>query len=194
MAKKGSLIAVALVMSMMLVACKSESTSSTTVNFSTTTDEGTKEYSYTSENNNGEVTEESSYSETPATEDADAEDAVAADQETNPALDEYANKLYDDLANGWDTDEGDGHRVTYDPDRLFVTVWQNEIATIDDITQEEIEDKVIPYWLNSVSEWRQAMDEEGLQDVGITFQYVYNDQDIAILVIEDGEVVYTVFD
>lgn len=59
------------VLAVLLIGCTSESTSTTEFNVTTTTDEGTKEYNYKSENNNGDVTTSSTVTETPAEEDDD---------------------------------------------------------------------------------------------------------------------------
>ena len=182
------LIVTALVMSMMLVACKSESTSTTTVNFSTTNDEGTKEYSYTSENNNGEVTEESSYTETPITDEAEA-----ADDEIDDALWNYGVALDDSLESGWDSEGGDGHRVTCDPDRLYVHTWQAGLSSIDNLDEDNFVNDVIPKWQGYYDDWRQEMDEAGLEDVGLSYFFDYDDQDTTIFSIEDGQLTYSVF-
>lgn len=72
--KKIILGLVSIVLAVSLAGCTSESTSTTEFNVTTTTDEGTKEYNYTAENNNGEVTTNTTVTETPA---EDEDDSIA---------------------------------------------------------------------------------------------------------------------
>ncbi len=82
--KKSLAILLTAFMAATLVACTSEHSSSTNVNVTTTTDEGTKEYNYTEEVKNGEVTTSETVTETPAgenaTDAADATDETSADE------------------------------------------------------------------------------------------------------------------
>ena len=66
--KKISLALIGLMMVGSLVGCASESTSTSQFNITTTTEEGTTEYNYSAELNNGELTTSSSVTETPAAE------------------------------------------------------------------------------------------------------------------------------
>ncbi|MCR5025092.1 MAG: hypothetical protein K6A90_12280 [Lachnospiraceae bacterium] len=79
-----------------LSGCSLTSTSTTEVNFSTTTDEGTKDYNFKAENNNGEITTESTEDETPASDDveeyAEDDDPVA---DAAGFVDEGVNAVWD---------------------------------------------------------------------------------------------------
>jgi hypothetical protein len=80
--KKISLVLIGLIMVGSLVGCASESTSTSQFNITTTTDEGTTEYNYSAELNNGEWTTSSSVTETPAAESMAYDEAEEDDEDT----------------------------------------------------------------------------------------------------------------
>ena len=190
--KRKIFIAAVLAMALGLTACTSESTSSTNVNISTTTDEGTKEFSYSTENNNGEVTTESSVTETPAedTDTAGEEGSVEASDAMMTLIDE----LDSNLTANWDTEEGDGHDISYDEDWVYVHTWDSNASSIDSIDEAEFRDTIIPSWVDATTAWRQDFDGAGLENVGITFQCVTEQEGDVIFTIENGEVTYFVLD
>ncbi len=179
--KKKILMAILLTAVLGLAACTSEKTSSTNINITTTTDEGTKEYNYSSENVNGEVTTESSVTETPAGDEA-ADELVS-----------FCEDMDRDLTEKWDTDEGDGHDITYDPDRIYVHTWEADIRSEKDADPEYYKNSIIPSWIQATEDWRKTLDGKGLTDVGITYQYLSADQSIALFTIKDGEIVDSIF-
>ncbi|WP_026662299.1 hypothetical protein [Butyrivibrio proteoclasticus] len=79
--KKISLALIGLMMVGSLVGCASESTSTSQFNITTTTDEGTTEYNYSAELNNGELTTSSSVTETPAAENMAYEETADQDDD-----------------------------------------------------------------------------------------------------------------
>ncbi|MCR4591165.1 MAG: hypothetical protein K5668_10145 [Lachnospiraceae bacterium] len=176
----------AVLMAMILAAlsgCSSTSTSTTEVNVSTTTDEGTKDYNFKTENNNGEITTEKSVEETPAENAEDDETAEAAG-----FVDERVEAAWNQ--------EDRGYRVTYDPDEIFVQIWSDGVSTKDDLDESALRDDVIPAWLNEISTWREELDSRGLDNVELCLQYISDnsDEDLVFFTIEGGELTYFAFD
>jgi len=171
--------------------CTSTSTSTTEVNFSTTTDEGTKNYNYKEENNNGDITTEETYDETPA---SDTEDADTAESSGDPVKD-AAVFIDGEVDSLWGND-GRGRRVTFDPDEIFVQVWSKGVTTVDDLDEDAIRNDVIPSWMDAINSWRSELDSRGLEDVEICFQYITDNanEELVFFTIEGGELIYLVFD
>ncbi len=71
MMKKISLGFMGIILAASMAGCSTQSTSTTELTLTTTTDEGTKEYNYTSEINNGDFSESSTVTETPADDEND---------------------------------------------------------------------------------------------------------------------------
>lgn len=190
--KKRAMILAVLMAALSLSACTSESTSTTTINVETTTDEGTKEYSYKSENHNGEVTTETNVTETPAA-DNGAEEETDAAEEVDAGTLEEAEWLDSLLTEKFD-DEDAGHRVTYNPKEIYVSIWQKGITGPDDVNEEEFRSNVLESWVEATKGWKEQFEEDGNGDVYLSFQYIADDESQALFTIEDGEVTYFVFD
>ncbi len=176
----------------MLTACTKETTSSTTTNVTTTTDEGTTEYSYESENVNGEVTTEESVTTTAA----DSENSTDSAEGGELSQELYDAAIWIDgvLGSEWDEDGVYSHTVTADPDKIYVHVWDEQVAAKDDLNEDAFCNKVIPAWIDTVGKWREELDSRGLNDVDICFEYVANNNEDVFCEIEGGELTYSVFD
>ena len=201
--KKTGIILAVLLVALSLAACKSESTSTTSFNVTTTTDEGTKEYNYKAEEKNGKVTTESSVTETPADQDTDEDseeyetaeviNEESTDEDIDPAVMEEAEWIDDLLAKQWDNNN-DGHSVYVDPDAIYVHIWSEGASNAEDLDQEQFRDEILPSWVSSAEQMREQFEEDGLGDLHLTIQYISDQSDAAFFTIEDEEVVFFVFD
>ncbi len=185
--KKSLLIMMMLVAAVGVSACTSESTSTTTVDVTTTTDEGTKEYSYKSENNNGDVTTETNVTETPAGEEG------AEEVEIDEDLMGYAENIDATLSMDWDDDES-GHDVSCDPDTVYVHVWSETVMDASELNEDEFREQIIPSWEKASSDWQSEMEEEGIEGMHVCFQYLAGDKETVIFTVEDGKITYFVKD
>ncbi len=180
-----------------LCGCTSTHTSTTEVNVQTTTDEGTKDYNFKSENNNGEITTESTVNETPAGEDAeDVEEGEETALEDDDPVADAAEYVDDRVYSVWDKD-GCQHRVSYDPDEIYVHICSDAVNSKDDLDEETIRNEVLPAWLDEISSWRAELDERGLENVELCLQYVNTldaDEIEVFFTIEGGEVTGLIFD
>ena len=171
--------------------CTSTSTSTTEVNLSATTDEGTKDYSFKEENNNGDITTEESYVETPT---ADTE-STGTDESSDDPVKDAAVFIDGEVGSLWGND-GRGRRVTLDPDEIYVQVWSDDITSVDDLDEDAIRNDVIPSWMDAVESWRSELDSRGLNDVEICLQYISanTDEELVFFTIEGGELTYLAFE
>lgn len=179
---------------MSLAACTSESKTTTSFNVTTETDDGTTEYSYISENNNGEVTEDESYTETPADDSGevvgDSEEAV----EYDPALVEAAEWIDSELTSVISEDEG-SHHTTYDENEIYSQIYYNGAETVDDLDEEAMKNDIIPIWVDNVTNvWRSELDSRGLENIELCLQFVSENGEDVFFTIEGGELVYSVYD
>jgi hypothetical protein len=165
-----------------LTACTRESTSTTNFSFSTTTDDGTTDYSYKSENVNGEVTTESSVTET-----------NYDDDDINSGVLMEAGWLDDGLTDGWDHDKT-GHDVSYDEDTIYIHIWSGEIASSDELDEEDMRNNTIPSWIEATQDWMEKFKEDGFEDLHVCLQDVSRQGGEVFFTIEDGEVTYFVLD
>lgn len=190
MSKKGILLC-AVVCTAALMGCSSESTSSTSMNVSVETDGGVTEYSYSSENNNGKVTTQSSTSTTLA----ENEKSEASEEASGVLADieEEAYWLDDLLTEKWD-DNTQVHDVSYDKSGIYCQVWGTGAVSKDNISEDEFRKEVIPSWQDSVVSWKDAWKEDGLNDSYVCFQYLFDDGEKAVFTVEDSELTYFVFD
>ena len=193
-----------LISAVSLTACTHESSSTTSFDISTTTDEGIKNYSYKSENVNGEVTTESSVTETTNDEDeddmeyevADGDDTeyeVADGDEIDSGVVMEAEWLDEGLADAWDNDSC-GHDVSYDEDTIYVHIWSGEIESSDELDEESMRNDTIPSWIEATQDWMEEFKNDGMEDLHICLQDVSEPNGEVFFTIEDGEVTYFVLD
>ncbi len=179
-----------------LSGCSVERTSTSEVNFSVNTDGNSKEYSFKAENNNGVITTEKSVTEeTAASTEAPEESTEAAEETEN---EDFLNAIYyvdDTISEAWN-DEGCAHKITYDPDEIYIHVWREGITTIDDIDVDPFRDETIPAWLDIVNDCREELNKRGYGDVELCLQFITDDpeNELVFLTIEGGEVIYFIGD
>ena len=179
-----------------LSGCSVERTSTSEVNFSVNTDGNSKEYSFKAENNNGVITTEKSVTEeTVAGTEAPEESTEAAEETEN---EDFLNAIYyvdDTISEAWN-DEGCAHKITYDPDEIYIHVWREGITTIDDIDVDPFRDETIPAWLDIVNDCREELNKRGYSDVELCLQFITDDpeNELVFLTIEGGEVIYFIGD
>lgn len=179
-----------------LSGCSVERTSTSEVNFSVNTDGNSKEYSFKAENNNGVITTEKSVTEeTAAATEAPEESTEAAEETEN---EDFLNAIYyvdDTISEAWN-DEGCAHKITYDPDEIYIHVWREGITTIDDIDVDPFRDETIPAWLDIVNDCREELNKRGYSDVELCLQFITDDpeNELVFLTIEGGEVIYFIGD
>ncbi|WP_031551239.1 hypothetical protein [Oribacterium sp. FC2011] len=193
-----------------LSGCSVERKSTSEVNFSVNTDGNSKEYSFKAENNNGVITTEKSVTEetaaaTEAPEESTeaAEESTEAPEESTEAAEEtenedFLNAIYyvdDTISEAWN-DEGCAHKITYDPDEIYIHVWREGITTIDDIDVDPFRDETIPAWLDIVNDCREELNKRGYSDVELCLQFITDDpeNELVFLTIEGGEVIYFIGD
>ncbi|MCR5746496.1 MAG: hypothetical protein K6G03_02205 [Lachnospiraceae bacterium] len=201
---KKSVFALAVLLSAVsLAGCTSEHTSTTTVDVTTSTDEGTKEYSFKSENNNGEVKTETSVNEIPAgtestagvsetDDDSDFETADGSTAEISDDLMAYAEYLDGVLADGWDNETA-SHKISCDPDKIYVHVWDTRFDSADKMDADEFVKEVVPSWEEASVSWLDDLKKNGLGEVHTYFQYITPDTNTVFATIEDGKATYVVF-
>ena len=179
-----------------LSGCSVERTSTSEVNFSVNTDGNSKEYSFKAENNNGVITTEKSVTEeTVAATEAPEESTEAAEETEN---EDFLNAIYyvdDTISEAWN-DEGCAHKITYDPDEIYIHVWREGITTIDDIDVDPFRDETIPAWLDIVNDCREELNKRGYSDVELCLQFITDapENELVFLTIEGGEVIYFIGD
>ena len=179
-----------------LSGCSVERTSTSEVNFSVNTDGNSKEYSFKAENNNGVITTEKSVTEeTVAGTEAPEESTEAAEETEN---EDFLNAIYyvdDTISEAWN-DEGCAHKITYDPDEIYIHVWREGITNIDDIDVDPFRDETIPAWLDIVNDCREELNKRGYSDVELCLQFITDDpeNELVFLTIEGGEVIYFIGD
>lgn len=180
-----------------LAGCKTEHTSTTTMNYSVETDDGTTSAEYKIENNNGEITTESSETSTPANTQEVTEEASEADnaEETN-VPDEVIKKaewIDQILSEQWDS-ETTSHNTTCDENWIYVQIAGTGLESDKDADPESFTQEIIPSWLDAVNSWEEDWSEEGSAHIPVCLQYTTDDMSTAIFTIEDGQITYSLFD
>ncbi|WP_026525978.1 MULTISPECIES: hypothetical protein [unclassified Butyrivibrio] len=180
-----------------LAGCKTEHTSTTTMNYSVETDEGTTSAEYKVENNNGEITTESTETSTPA----EAEDVTEEAAETD-AGEEYdipdavvqkAEWIDQLLSEQWDSDTT-SHNTTYDESWIYVQIAGTGIESAEDADAESFTQEVIPSWLDAVNSWEEDWAEDDSAPIPVCLQYTNDDMTTALFTIEEGQITYSAFD
>ena len=146
--KNKIVLIMAAVMIVGLTGCESHSTSSTEVEFSTSTDEGTTAYSYSSETVDGETTEESSVTEeievtadeTDETESFDTDDSDL-DIEMPESVETDGDKWSDDIYN-MSYFVNDSGNIVIEVPETDTDYWRNIEINDVDATVEFISDEV----------------------------------------------------
>ncbi|WP_026495762.1 hypothetical protein [Butyrivibrio sp. WCD3002] len=180
-----------------LAGCKTEHTSTTTMNYSVETDDGTTSAEYKVENNNGEITTESSKTETPADTEEVTEEASAADNEEEYDFpDEVVQKaewIDQVLTDQWDS-ETTSHHTTYDESWIYVQVAGTGLESAEDADSESFTQEIIPSWLDAVNSWEEDWTDDDSSPIPVCLQYTNDDMSTAIFTIEDGQITYSAFD
>ena len=83
------------------------------------------------------------------------------------------------------------HRVTFDDDgQIYVQIWRAETTEIPEEDKAVFEDDIIPSWIEATEDWLKNIQEGGLDEAKILFQYCSGDEETVFFELDDSELTY----